>query len=72
VNQIIEPADLEKITKYYLVWYKLNNNSYQSATTNFQFSEHIIEFSYDRTRLPSNDGVLEHIKKTEKWIEPSN
>jgi hypothetical protein len=67
VSQIIEPADLEKICKYYLVWYKANNthgrkSSYQSTTTNFQFSEYINEFLYDPTQLPSNNVVLEHIK----------
>ena len=68
VSQIIEPADL-KICKYYLVWYKNNNNissrksSYQSITTNFQFSEYINEFLYDSTELPSSNGVLEHINR---------
>jgi hypothetical protein len=78
VSQTVEPADLEKIPKYYLVWYKLNNNSYiklnnnnKSATTNFQFREHINEFLYDRTRLPSNNGVLEHIKRLKNgWNHP--
>ena len=69
VSQIIEPGDLEKICKYYLVWYKNNNNnssrksSYQSITTNFQFSEYINEFLYDPTELPSSNGVLEHINR---------
>lgn len=69
VRQIIEPADLEKICKYYLVWYKNNNNdssrksSFQSITTNFQFSEYINEFLYHPTELPSSNGVLKHINR---------
>jgi hypothetical protein len=68
VSQIIEPADLEKIYEYYLVWYKPNNKNhrkgrYQSTTPNFRFDEYINEFLYDPTQLPSNNGVLEHIKR---------
>ena len=76
VSQIIEPADLEKICKYYLVWYKNNNNnssktSYQSTTTNFQFSEYISMFLNHRTQLPSNNGVLEGIKRLKNgWNYP--
>jgi hypothetical protein len=77
VSQIIEPADLEKICKCYLIWYKLSSSgdSYHQSTTtrstNFQFSEYINEFLYDPTQLPSNDGVLEYIKRLKNgWIYP--
>jgi hypothetical protein len=75
VSQIIEPADLEKICKYYLAWYKLNNNngksSNQSSTTNFQFSKYINEFLYDPTQLRSNNAVLELIKRLKNgWNYP--
>ena len=73
VNQIIEPADLEKISKYYLVWYKPRDDyhQYASTTVNFQFSEYIEEFLYDPTQLPSNDRVLEYIKKLKNgWKDP--
>lgn len=77
VSQIIEPAGLEKICKYYLVWCKNNNknnirkSSYQSTTTNFQFSEYINEFLYDPIQLPSNNGVLESIKRLKNgWNYP--
>jgi len=76
ISQIIEPADFEKICKYYLVWYKNNNNnsnktSYQSTTTNFQFSEYISMFLNDRTQLPSNNEVLDGIKRLKNgWNYP--
>ena len=75
VTQIIEPTDLEKICKYYLVWHKIHNNdrksSNQSTTTNFQFGEYINEFLYDPTQLPSNNEVLEHIERLKNgWNYP--
>jgi hypothetical protein len=74
VSQIIEPVDLEKISKYYLIWYKSSSSSYHqyaSTTSNFQFSEYIDEFLYDPTQLPSNDRVLEYIKKLKNgWKDP--
>lgn len=51
INQIIEPADLEKMYKYYLLWHKPNynkKNSYQSTSTkNFQISEYINQLLFD-------------------------
>ena len=76
VSQVIEPADLEIICKYFLVWYKpSNSDSYHqytnTTTANFQFSEYIDEFLYDRTQLPSNDKVLEYIKRLKNgWNYP--
>ena len=75
INQIIEPADLEKISKYYLVWHKPNDNkknSYQSTTAkNFQFGEYINEFLYDPKQLPSSSEVSEHIKRLKNgWNYP--
>ena len=77
VTQIIEPADLEKINEYYLVWCKLNNDNknarsgHQHSTANFQFSEYINEFLNHPTGLPSNDAVLEHIKRLKNgWSYP--
>jgi len=74
INQIIEPADLEKIYKYYLLWHKPNDrkNSYQSMTTkNFQFGEYINEFLYDPTQLPSSSEVSERIKRLKNgWNYP--
>ena len=73
VNQIIEPADLEKISKYYLVWYKPRDDyhQYASTTVNFQFSEYIEEFLYDPTQLPSNHRVLQCIKRLKNgWNYP--
>ena len=65
VSQIIEPGDLQKICKYYLVWHKPASSyrKYTSTTSNFQFSEYIDEFLYDPTELPSNDRVLACIKR---------
>jgi hypothetical protein len=65
VSQIIEPADLEKLHKYYLVWYKPNNSyhQYTSTTANFRFNEYIDEFLYDRAELPSSDKVLEYSER---------
>ncbi len=75
INQVIEPADLEKICKYYLAWRKPDGNrknSYLSATTkNFQFSEYINELSYDPKQLPSSSEVLECIKSLKNgWDYP--
>jgi hypothetical protein len=74
VSQVIEPADLEKLSEYYLVWYKLKHNrksGHQHDSTNFQFSKYIDEFLHDPTGLPSNDAVLEYIKKLRKgWSYP--
>ena len=74
VSQIIEPADLEKICKYYLVWYKLPNSSYRqltSNTANFQFSEYIDEFLYDPAELPSRNKVQECIEiLKDGWNHP--
>jgi hypothetical protein len=64
VTQIIEPADLEKIGKYYLLWHKPANSSYRQYTgtnANFQFSEYIDEFLYDPVELPSRNKVHECI-----------
>ena len=65
VSQIIEPADLEKLHKYYLVWYKPSNSyhQYTSTTANFRFNEYIDEFLYDRAELPSSDKVLEYSER---------
>jgi hypothetical protein len=74
VSQIIEPADLEKIRKYYLVWYKPRDSSYHqytSTTSNFQFSEYIDEFLYDPTQLPLRDKVLECVERLKNgWNRP--
>jgi hypothetical protein len=73
VSQIIEPADLERLCKYYLVWSKLASSYHQHASTisNFQFSEYINEFLYDPTGLPSNDKILEYIKRLKNgWNYP--
>ena len=76
VSQIIEPANLEKIREYYLVWYKLKNNKngksgHQHCTTNFRFSDYINELLLNPTVLPSNDAVLESIKKLKNgWSYP--
>ena len=73
VSQIIEPVDLQKICKYYLVWHKpaSSYHKYTSTTSNFQFSEYIDEFLYDPTELPSNDRVLECIKRLKnRWKYP--
>jgi hypothetical protein len=75
INQIIEPTDLEKISKYYLVWRKPNDNrknSYQSTTSkNFQFGEYMNEFLYDPKQLPSSSEVLEYIKRLKNgWNYP--
>ena len=74
INQVIEPADLEKICKYYLVWHKPNDNrknSCQSTIKNLQFGEYINEFSYDPKQLPSSSEVLEHIKRLKNgWNYP--
>jgi len=77
VSQIIEPADLERIREYYLVWYKLEHNNenrksgHQHDTTNFQFSEYMDEFLHHPTGLPSYDAVLEYIKKLKNgWSFP--
>ena len=73
VSQIIEPVDLQKICKYYLVWHKPASSyrKYTSTTSNFQFSEYIDEFLYDPTELPSNDRVLECIKRLKTgWKYP--
>ena len=75
VSQIIQPSDLEKICKYYLVWYKPSSgNSYRQYTStnaNFQFSEYIDELLYDPTQLPSNVKVLECIKRLKNgWNYP--
>jgi hypothetical protein len=74
VSQIIEPADLEKICKYYLVWYKSGSSSYHqytSNTANFQFSEYIDEFLYDPAELPSHNKVQECIETLKNgWNHP--
>ncbi|HYY51100.1 MAG TPA: hypothetical protein VE643_09525 [Nitrososphaeraceae archaeon] len=74
VSQIIEPADLEKICKYYLVWYKMPNSRYRqhtSNTANFQFSEYIDEFLYDPAELPSYNKVQECIEiLKDGWNHP--
>jgi hypothetical protein len=77
VSQVIEPADLEKLSEYYLVWYKLKHNNknrktgHQHNTTNFQFSEYIDEFLHNPNELPSNYAVLEYIKKLRNgWSYP--
>ena len=77
VSQIIEPADLERISEYYLVWYKLKHTNengksgHQYNTTNFHFSKYIEEFLHHPTTLPSNDAVLEYIKKLKNgWSYP--
>ena len=74
VSQIIEPADLEKICKYYLVWYKPANSSYRqytNTTANFQFSEYIDEFLYDPAELPSRNKVQECIETLKNgWNHP--
>jgi len=75
INQIIEPADLEKISKYYLLWHKPNDNrknSYQTTPIkNFQFGEYVSEYLYDPKQLPSNSEVSEHIKRLKNgWNFP--
>jgi hypothetical protein len=77
VSQVIKPADLEKLSEYYLVWYKLKHNNknrktgHQHNTTNFQFSEYIDEFLHNPNELPSNYAVLEYIKKLRNgWSYP--
>jgi hypothetical protein len=73
VSQIIEPTDLEKLRKYYLVWYKPTStyHHYISATSNFQFSEYIDELLYDPTQFPSNDKVLECTRRLKNgWNYP--
>jgi hypothetical protein len=73
VNQIIEPADLEKLRKYYLVWHKPRNSyhQYTSTTANFQFREYIDEFLYDSAQLPSSDKVLECVERLKNgWNHP--
>jgi hypothetical protein len=73
VSQIIGPADLEKICKYYLVWHKpaSSYHKYTSTTSNFQFSEYIDELLYDPAELPSNDKVQECIKRLKNgWNYP--
>jgi hypothetical protein len=74
VSQIIEPADLEKICKYYLVWHKPPNSSYRQytgTTANFQFSEYIDEFLYDPEELPSRNKVQECIETLKNgWNYP--
>jgi hypothetical protein len=73
VSQIIEPADLEKLRKYYLAWRKPRNSyhQYTSTTANFQFREYIDEFLYDSTQLPSSDKVLECVRRLKNgWNYP--
>jgi len=75
INQIIEPADLVKIFKYYLLWHKPSYNrkdSYQSTLTkNFKFGEYTNEFLYHPKQLPSNSEVSEHIKRLRNgWTYP--
>jgi hypothetical protein len=72
VSQIIEPTDLKKLRKYYLVWHKPRNSyQYTSTTANFQFREYIDEFLYDSTQLPSSDKVLECVGRLKNgWNYP--
>jgi hypothetical protein len=73
VAQIIEPADIEKLLKYYLIWHKPSDSyrQYSTTTANFRFSEYIDEFSYDRAGLPSSNKVLECIDRLKHgWNQP--
>src|SRR5919199_5222306 len=66
---LLTPNDFEKLSQYYLVWYKPNNNNDRGynvdGSVNFRLSEYtqLFQDKEERARLPYADKVSEFIEK---------